>query len=491
MNSLTEEQTFALDCLIYYKNIDKVINENRTISVNNLVEKLQDNLNDQPDGARLDAAITKEEWQEVLNFIKNDDVLPTLIIDKNTYKNDPTTGFRAMAVSDPNKQYNTTVIFRGTQSDYQWHDNLSVVQGIAITPQQHMAKQYVMSLGEENLDLSGHSKGGNTTESSAYLLPDEIVNRAISFNGQRQSKEFLDAVPLSQRLIAESKTKSDNEARDIVSRIFMHNMNLDRTSYFISPESHLNISLYHRPNEFSLSDKILYENDIWPAGYLVDKLLDSLLSRKDIGVISKNAARIIWPDGWDDDYYQAVITADKIYLSMKEKRRDKLSTIYYEKILEYNSEHSDNSLLLDFFTSELNKDIEVVDGAVIYCEYGDGVGQLKLPISHGRYAREKPVLAATDTKAGINIIFEDNHCWGVSWNHLESIATNKQIKEKPPNTTEIPCVPETDAKEWRITDDNKTVQVEGEVFPVNVLLKRSVLYCNKGGIIYIYLSGQY
>ena len=481
MDSLSLDQTLLLDTLIYSDYFTEALNKGEKQTIEEIVVYIEKQMTAKQD-FEYNAEMSKEEWQEIYDLVKNDEVLCGLTINKSTYEND-STGFRAMLVTDPKEEFNNTVIFRGTASDSQWHDNFAVTQGVALTPQQLLAKRYIAGLGLDKLDISGHSKGGNLSECMAYLLPNGMVNRVISYDGQRQTKEFLAMFSKQQKNVANSKVLTINEVRDIVSKLFLANMDGSKNLYFWSYDKYdlEDIFLYHKPNLYFKSKYGPYVHDFGDWLPKMGYAIDDIMSWDDVDFYSRHGLSIVMPEGWTAVDYKMAKEANRLYLSMTEKRNKKILKALMEK-----------AIWADPLANR--DDSEIVSGAVIYCDFGDGIGELKSSFSHGRTTRGKPVLASTDTKPGANIVFENNTCFGgaldvmTEWaNAMNNGLEGPYGEDIPPFAIGTPCEPETD-DEWLIVDDDKTVSVGGA--NVSTVLKKSVLCCKKGGIIQIEMNGQ-
>lgn len=103
----------------------------------------------------------------------------------------------------------------------------------------------------------------------------------------------------------------------------------------------------------------------------------------------------------------------------------------------------------------------VVRGATLKCSQGTDPGILNLPLCHGVYSLNKPVMNVADHVPGVNI-----GCFGFC---------------KAAGGDE--CVPQTFSK-W--TDGKHDVLIDNE----HALLSRSQLVCNRSGIITIEKDGQ-
>ena len=79
------------------------------------------------------------------------------------------------------------IIFRGTAGDSQWADNVAAIFS-SQTPSQKEVASYVINSGLDHVTLAGHSKGGDMAPSSAYLLPEGVIDKVYSYDGQGESQ---------------------------------------------------------------------------------------------------------------------------------------------------------------------------------------------------------------------------------------------------------------------------------------------------------------
>ena len=103
----------------------------------------------------------------------------------------------------------------------------------------------------------------------------------------------------------------------------------------------------------------------------------------------------------------------------------------------------------------------VVRGAEISCSEGSDPGVLNLPLSHGIYIKEQPVMNVADVIP------------------LDNVGRCGFCKKDG-----SVCEPDTFFNKW--SQGKEDVLVEGEA----ALLSRSELICRKGGIIKIEMDGQ-
>lgn len=128
---------------------------------------------------------TKEDWQNLINAAKNDEQLSNLKI-KSTLP-DPN-GKHASGACFVDDNGNATVAFRGT-GQYEWLDNGKMAYS-ADTEQQELAKDWVNSLGYDDITVIGHSKGGNKAE-YVTIATDKIA-RCVAFDAPGFGEEFCD-----------------------------------------------------------------------------------------------------------------------------------------------------------------------------------------------------------------------------------------------------------------------------------------------------------
>ncbi|NFI03434.1 DUF4280 domain-containing protein [Clostridium botulinum] len=121
----------------------------------------------------------------------------------------------------------------------------------------------------------------------------------------------------------------------------------------------------------------------------------------------------------------------------------------------------------------------VVRGAKMKCIKGSNERKINLPVSHGSYANDKPILNKKDnTEQNISYfgVCEEKGCF-VEKTEITVIDSKGNIK------TGIKCVPQI-VHDW-IKTKGDTI-VEGEP----ALTTDSVIYCCRGGNITFVTSGQ-
>ncbi|WP_223068050.1 Mbeg1-like protein [Paenibacillus caui] len=194
MAELSESQLLLLDNLIYLNEVANKTNE----TVGDIVGELLDEDAEKLDLSRKDGKypgqMSRAEWLDILHVINRDPQLKALRI---TDSNPAEYGMRVATFVDPEGE--ATVVFRGTSGDFEWYDN---GQGgyLPETTQQKAALEYIEKQKYNNITVTGHSKGGNKTQFVAIMS--DKVDRAVSFDGQGFSREFLEDDKYKDRIKA-------------------------------------------------------------------------------------------------------------------------------------------------------------------------------------------------------------------------------------------------------------------------------------------------
>lgn len=187
--------------------------------------------------------MSSEEWKELVAAIKEENQL--LDYKVQNYVNDKNTGMRAACfVDDIDNPQDVNVVFRGTASDYEWHDN---GEGgyLSDTNQQIAAAEYVNNLPEaygNNLTVTGHSKGGNKAQ--YVTITTDRVLKCVSFDGQGFSEEFVEKYKDEITKKANSIV-SISAADDFVNPLLY---TIAGQRIYIETENQKNFTHYHKPN---------------------------------------------------------------------------------------------------------------------------------------------------------------------------------------------------------------------------------------------------
>ena len=233
--ALTEAQLLMLDTLIYTDYCEN--NDSVEMILNKIEGAIQS-------GEKINAcSMSNEEWLDLVQTIRGQDELLGYTVQE--YVNNADTGMRAACFVDNAKNpKDVNVIFRGTQSDYEWHDNGEGAYTIE-TDQQVAAAEYINKLPEEygnSMTVSGHSKGGNKAQYVTIVT--DRIGRCVSYDGQGFSQEFIDeyADEISQNAY---KITSISAEGDFVNCLLF---SIAGTKKYIDTDPQKNFLHNHKPN---------------------------------------------------------------------------------------------------------------------------------------------------------------------------------------------------------------------------------------------------
>lgn len=193
MSTLSDDQLTLLDNLIYYVSNEpgNQIHLGEGTSIESIVKDSILALDDY--GGELPVKMEREEWEQVLTAIAEDEQLCSYTMqnyEKDSNKQSDTYNFCAMTFVSEDKS-DVNVIFRGTNGDLsEWTDNGAGGYSLDTTYQQKAA-DYIDKLPPEygdHLTVSGHSKGGNLSMYTAIMS--DRVGRCVAIDGQGFSEEF-------------------------------------------------------------------------------------------------------------------------------------------------------------------------------------------------------------------------------------------------------------------------------------------------------------
>lgn len=190
--ALSESQLLLLDCFMY----SDLAPKNKHNTLKDIIESYIDKETGEVDAALLEKADIQmsgdlpghsERLAEILSAIYADDALNSLTITHTT--EEVKGGIRAACFVD--KDGNATVAFRGTGGSYrQWNNNFEGYGDVSQQTQRDAAA-FIRSLPYNNIDVTGHSNGGDQAMFVTIVCGDKI-RRCVSFEGQGVSKEFLE-----------------------------------------------------------------------------------------------------------------------------------------------------------------------------------------------------------------------------------------------------------------------------------------------------------
>ncbi|WP_077609446.1 PAAR-like protein [Clostridium sp. Marseille-P2415] len=508
MGEITKEEAVALSAVIYFPDMEEVIGKDKeNMTMGSYLEKLRDRIEDNEEGKYpteetmntwdeeylknhnnpYGGMMSQKEFLEVVEVLENSETLKDMKL-KN-FKDVGDTGFRAVTLIDPEEETNPIMVFRGTAADGQWDDNLAMFIS-SQTPTQREAIKYVAGSGLEHIIPIGHSKAGNLAAALAYLFPAGIIERAYSIDGPGFSIPFADKLAEEQLKIGRSLTIGINDARDIVNALLGRPAGYSEYFY---PEGKdfedlpeyqksliMNFFGAHKPNYYLANQKELKKApDALPVGinlltnadFLYElppaakvaaaKFLAGCLYSKAEGEGVKNTKNT----RWSMSDWLSVLAAEETYRQVLNKREN---TLMKRLSKLYGINFSSNAL-------RQPPNSEVVDGAILECWYCSGSGTLKVPESHGKITKGKAVAIKQDTKKGENICMDEGaECTA------ELVQVPSRIVGKGDMTL---CEPEF-LLDWLLTDENKTINGK------EIVLKKSVLGCLKGGVVTVFHNGQ-
>jgi hypothetical protein len=496
MEEMGDKDVAKLSSMIYGSTIYDDFKNKRSNKLSELINNMEESISDLPPNKKIGGEMTKEEFLDVIDQIKQSDTLMRMEIKDFTDANEGSlsnrkTDFRAMTLVDPENKVKPVIVFRGTAGDSQWDDNLAAIFS-SQTPSQKEAAAYVINSGLDHVTLAGHSKGGNMAASCAYLLPQGLIDKVYSFDGQGASHNFLSQITTSQQKFAKNIIYNINEYRDPVSQLLIKTGFSKNSIYFDSgvdyynadlQDKNFNMKLYlfhvHKPNYY-LKPGVQRTNRTFVPSRLAHTIsmmneIDALpeyMKRK----VAQQLSGLIYEKGvplgdstrWDEDYWDCVLEAEEVYSKVNKSREDalckKLSELFHVDFSIYKLDQKDSSF--------------VVEGAILMCPYSSNIGDLKNIENHGNLIQKKAVASKKDNIAGKNIVMENCQC---SANAPELLLADSESEGV------VLCAPEI-FHEWVITDADKALYIDGE--KVEAVLKKSVLGCCRGGIITVEYNGQ-
>lgn len=134
--------------------------------------------------------VTGAEYKQIIGAVKRNAHLCGLIVMEVHIEAAADGGGKSVFLYDPAAN-EALVVFKGTESNAEWVDNVS---GLCRVPTefQENALKWFRSLDLESYDtitVTGHSKGGN--KSKYITIMDDRVTNCFSFDGQGFSDEFI------------------------------------------------------------------------------------------------------------------------------------------------------------------------------------------------------------------------------------------------------------------------------------------------------------
>lgn len=187
--SLSEKQMLLLDNFMYTDIAPKYENNNLgdvlkqyTDSNGQVSEEMLKEMSVKTSGG-----ISLNEMSDVMNQMLADNTLCSLNIEKTTTEYHGS--IRGACFVD--EKGNATVAFRGTGGSFdQWYGNFEAY-GDVENSSQIAAAEFINSLPYENIDVTGHSNGGNLAMYVAIVCGNKI-RKCLAYEGEGFSQEFCD-----------------------------------------------------------------------------------------------------------------------------------------------------------------------------------------------------------------------------------------------------------------------------------------------------------
>lgn len=232
--ALSNAQLLMLDNLIY---TDFCENDK---NVRTIIKDMKAYLSS---GNKIDACdMTTDEWWKLVRIIEQDENLLEYTV--QNYVSDEKGMRVACFVDDVVNPQDINVAFRGTSTDYEWHDN---GEGgyLTDTEEQLRAAKYINDLPDyygDNLTVTGHSKGGNKAQYVTIVT--KRIAKCVSVDGQGFSEEF------TRKYKSEIEKKANqiisiSASNDIVNALLYP---IAGTQIYIKTEDQGGLLDYHKPN---------------------------------------------------------------------------------------------------------------------------------------------------------------------------------------------------------------------------------------------------
>lgn len=194
-SSLSIEEVVLINNLLYIENLGgpkgtfmSPSQESKTIG--DYVRGVFKNEDLIEDDTEYSDGVTGAEYRQILGAIRKNQHLLNMIIMQVHFESDSAGGGRSVFLCDPSSN-EAIIVFKGTQSDAEWVDNIAGLYQVP-TAFQENALKWFKSLPLEGYDIitvTGHSKGGN--KAKYLVIMDDRIDNCFSFDGQGFSDEFI------------------------------------------------------------------------------------------------------------------------------------------------------------------------------------------------------------------------------------------------------------------------------------------------------------
>lgn len=255
---LSEQDLLLLDCFMYS---DLAPNSNKGDSLADMVDAFVDPVTGkvskeliEKSGIKFSGDMDASSFQDVLEDMRKSDALMNLKLMKTSPEYEGSIRAACFVDADTGK---ATVAFRGTGGSYQqWYNNFEGY-GELSQETQDAAAEFINSLPYNDIDVTGHSNGGDQAMYVSIVCADKI-SRCVSYEGQGVSKEFADTYA-EEIALNKDKIKNICGEKDFVSPLLIDIAG--ETVYVPSDSNLLDGALDHGAyGIYTANRKVLEEN---------------------------------------------------------------------------------------------------------------------------------------------------------------------------------------------------------------------------------------
>ena len=187
-----------LNCIIYVHNFEKDDVQEKLVG-KNIFEIFDFIRNKKKSSGFYPAEINEEEFSVILNTIEHNkqiyEKIKIVDVDNSIYGN--ASGSDRVVNVTFQFEDNLIIVYKGTDGDYEWKDNVEGTYNITDTKQQRRALKYFDEMVKNFPDVkkiyvSGHSKGGNKAQYIGVLRGNmSKLKNVYSFDGQGFNTNFI------------------------------------------------------------------------------------------------------------------------------------------------------------------------------------------------------------------------------------------------------------------------------------------------------------
>ena len=240
---------------------------------------------------------TGADWKNIIEAARQDSTLMNMRIADTHVDASGNGGGGRSAVFISEETGDAFVVFKGTESSKEWVDNFQGGNTTDTAHQQNALEWYREVYGEHNLGnyevtVSGHSKGGNKAKYITVL--DDSVDHCLAFDGQGFSDQFME------------KYAGEISARQ--EKIENHNVDYDYVNFLLN----------------DIGNSTYYEgHDYGAGGFLENHCPNTFLNFHEDGSFSLS----VNPDGQAEEIQALDAFLNNLLRSMPDGRRDEMLTM--------------------------------------------------------------------------------------------------------------------------------------------------------------------